>query len=197
MGSPVNTAMLFKLSAKFGQKFLLKSCSSWGHQPSKSSEVLWVKSFLPKKWPLTISWQGFFAPDFGFWCIQIHISCCSTLWTKTFLEIMSKLKTPTFGVIWSLLSYQPSFLGFEFWNNWFAECTDENSLPTFQHSDLEVNAGKIWFWGKCRGKSKKYKPRTSTTAVCVHCLLSLFIYFLGGLTRSLAESWWWVGGGMA
>ena len=79
-----------------------------------------------------------------FWGLQTSVDFEQLL----FLKSCRELKTPTFEVIQSLLSYQPSFLGFEFWNNWFAECTDENSLPTFQNSDFEVNSRENLMSGK-------------------------------------------------
>ena len=51
-----------------------------------------------------------------------------------------------------------SSLGFRFWNNWFAECTDENFSQTFQHSGSEVNTkGKSDFVENVVENPKKKK----------------------------------------
>ena len=103
--------MLFNLCDEFGQKLFLKSCPSWRHQPSKSSEVFWVIN--------QVSWD---------------------------------LNSGIIGLQNALMKIP---------------------FQHFEHSDLEVNAGKIWFGGKCRGKSKKYEPRTFHV-LCV-CPLSILV----------------------
>ena len=50
-----------------------------------------------------------------------------------------------------------SSLGFRFWNNWFAECTDENFSQTFQHSGSEVNTGENQILRKTLWKIQKRK----------------------------------------